>query len=256
MKDLLQTLYSRSVEDGGLWSLTLENYIHTNNLPSTHSATVRKLHGSADSLFPVSQSKLSTLQVLCPTMTKEDRETLVALATAGIINWQENDDVYGCLAVLLCCLNANTQTEEEVVQAILATLMEWRNSKEDWFLFSSDLSKATAEQLNLAVEMMRFLSWLVTHCPTVLGSSQWDFLLCSMLAWLETASENVSSLWNPWVQLFVCEDAALIVKLNQFFTSSSPDVLEKLPSELTGEWRDFFVEGIYNLLFPLPVHIT
>lgn len=43
------------------------------------------------SLFPVSQSKLSTLQVLCPTMTKEDRETLVALATAGIINWQEND---------------------------------------------------------------------------------------------------------------------------------------------------------------------
>lgn len=44
-------------------------------------------------------------------------------------------DVYGCLAVLLCCLKANTQIDEEVVQAILATVMEWRNSKEDWFLF-------------------------------------------------------------------------------------------------------------------------
>lgn len=44
-------------------------------------------------------------------------------------------DVYGCLAVLLCCLKANTQVEEEVVQAILATVMEWRNSKDDWFLF-------------------------------------------------------------------------------------------------------------------------
>ncbi len=44
-------------------------------------------------------------------------------------------DVYGCLAVLQCCLKANTQVEEEVVQAILATVMEWRNSKEDWFLF-------------------------------------------------------------------------------------------------------------------------
>uniref|UniRef100_A0A8C9Z2U3 E3 ubiquitin-protein ligase listerin n=1 Tax=Sander lucioperca TaxID=283035 RepID=A0A8C9Z2U3_SANLU len=249
-------LQCRSVEDGGLWSLTLENYIHTNNLADTHSATLRELYGSSDSLFPVSQSKLSTLQVLCPTMTQKDRETLVALATAGIINWQENDDVYGCLAVLLCCLKANTQVEEEVVQAIVATVMEWRNSKEDWFLFSSDLSKATAEQLNIAVEMMRFLSWLVTHFPTVLGSSQWDFLLCSMLAWLETASENVSSLWNPWVQLFMCENAALIVKLNQFFTSSSPDVLEKLPSELIDEWKDFFVEGIYNLLFPLPINIT
>nr|XP_046266953.1 E3 ubiquitin-protein ligase listerin isoform X2 [Scatophagus argus] len=256
VKDLLEVLYSRSVEDGGLWSLTLENYIHTNNLATTKSAALRKLYGNADSLFPVSRSKLSTLQVLCPTMNRNDRETLVALATAGIVNWQENDNVYGCLAVLLCCLESNTQVEEEVVQAILATMMEWRNSKEDWFLFGSDLSKTTAEQLNLVVDIMRFLSWLLTRCPTVLGSSQWDFLLCSMLAWLEAASENVSSLWNPWVQLFVCENAALIVKLNQFFTSSSPDVLEKLPSELIGEWTDFFVEGIYNLMLPLPLSIT
>lgn len=72
----------------------------------------------------------------------------------------------------------------------------------------------------------------------------------------QVASENVSSVWNPWVQLFVCENAALIVNLNQFFTSSWPDVLEKLPSELVGEWADFFVEGIYNLLLPLPISIT
>ncbi|XP_041657592.1 E3 ubiquitin-protein ligase listerin [Cheilinus undulatus] len=255
-KELLETLYLRSVEDGGLWSLTLENYIHTNSLEADHSSTLRKLYGSANSLFPASQSKLSTLQVLCPTMTKEDREALLALATAGIINWQENDDVYGCVAVLMCCLNANSHVEEEVVLAILATLMEWRNSKEDWFLFGSDLSKVTAEQLNLTVEMMRFLSWLVSHCPTVLGGSHWDFLLCAMLAWLEASSENVSSLWNPWVQLFVCENAALIVTLNHFFTSSPPEVLEQLPAELAGEWRDFFVEGIYNLLLPLPISIT
>ncbi|XP_074528876.1 E3 ubiquitin-protein ligase listerin [Halichoeres trimaculatus] len=253
---MLEILYSRSLEDGGLWSLSLENYITTINQESAHSAIIKKLYGSAASFFPVSQSKLSTLQVLCPTMTKKDTEALVALATAGIVNWQENDDVYGCLAVLLCCLEANSHVEEEVVMAILATVMEWRNSKEDWFLFGSDLSKATPEQLNLTVEMMHFLSWLVSHCPTVLGGSQWDFLLCSMLAWLEVAGENVSHLWNPWVQLFVCENAALIVKLNHFFASSSPDVLEKLPAELTGEWTEFFVEGIYNLLLPLPINIT
>ncbi|KAF3706549.1 E3 ubiquitin-protein ligase listerin [Channa argus] len=251
-KKLLEELYLRSVEDGGLWSLTLDNYIHT----SSHtSETVKKLYSSINDLFPVSQSKLSTLQVLCPIMTKEDRETLIFLATAGLINWQQNDNLYGCLAVLLCCLKANTQIEEKIVQAILATVMEWRNSKEDWFLFSSDLSKATPEQLNLTVEMMRFLSWLVTHCPALLSTNQWDFLLCSMLAWLETASENVSSLWNPWVQLFVCENTALIVKLNEFFASSSPELLENLPAELTGEWRDFFVEGISTLLLPLPINI-
>ncbi|KAK5612984.1 hypothetical protein CRENBAI_003373 [Crenichthys baileyi] len=256
MKSLLETLYSRSVTDGGLWSLTLENYIQTNNLSATCSGAIRRLYDSADSLFPVSLSKLSTLQVLCPLMTKEDRETLIVLSTAGIINWQENESVYGCLAVLLCCLNANAQVEEEVVQAVLATMMEWRNSREDWFLFSCDLMETTSEQLNLNVEMIRFLCWLVTHCPALLGGNQWDFLLCSMLAWLETASENVSSLWNPWVQLFVCENSALIATLNRFFASSSADVLEKLPTDLAGEWRDFFLEGIYNLLLPLPVKIT
>lgn len=72
----------------------------------------------------------------------------------------------------------------------------------------------------------------------------------------KVASENVSSLWNPWVQLFLCESAELIVKLNVFFKSLSPDVLEKLPLELAGEWRDFFVDGIYNLMLRLPISIT
>ncbi|XP_028323148.1 E3 ubiquitin-protein ligase listerin [Gouania willdenowi] len=253
-KTLLETLYTRSVTDGGLWSLTLDHYIRTNDLANT--GDLKKLFGSADSLFPESQSKLNTLQVLCPTLSAQDKETLVTLATAGLMNWQENDNVCCYLAVLQCCLNANTHVDVEIIQAILATVMEWRNSKEDWFLFNSDLSKVTAEQLNLNVEMMRFLSSLVTRYSTVLGGNQWDFLLCAMLAWLETCSENVSSLWNPWVQIFMCENAALIVKLNQFFTSSPPDILEKLPKDLAGEWRDFFVEGIYSLLLRLPVNIT
>lgn len=41
----------RSVEDGGLWSLTLENYILTNNLATDHPKAVRKLYGSADRLI-------------------------------------------------------------------------------------------------------------------------------------------------------------------------------------------------------------
>uniref|UniRef100_A0A667XXH2 E3 ubiquitin-protein ligase listerin n=1 Tax=Myripristis murdjan TaxID=586833 RepID=A0A667XXH2_9TELE len=195
---IISLLY-RSVEEGGLWSLTLENYIQTNNLAATDSTTITNLYRSAD-------------------------RSVFDFITSLII--------------------------------VLKKEIFWRNSKEDWFLFSSNLSKVSAAQLMLTVEMMRFLSWLVTNSPTVLSSGQWDFLLCSMLAWLETASENVSNLWNPWVQLFVCENTALIVKLNQFFTSPSSAVLEKLPPELSGEWTDFFIEGIYSLLLPLPIKIT
>ncbi|XP_062341388.1 E3 ubiquitin-protein ligase listerin [Osmerus eperlanus] len=257
--ELLDTLYSRSAEEGGLWSLTLQDYMRktTEMAAASHDASaVRRLYGSLDSWFPLSESTLSTLQVLCPALSTEEKETLLAMATAGILNWQEDDRVCGCVAALLCCLRAETPVDEGVLHAVLATMMEWRNSKEDWFLFNSDLSKVTAAQLTLGVEMVRFLSWLVTRSPTILGASQWDFLLCSMLAWLETASENVGSMWNPWVQLFVCENAKLIVKLSQFFTAPPAGVADQLPSELVGEWTDFFTEGIYSLLLPLPVKIT
>ncbi|KAM9437421.1 E3 ubiquitin-protein ligase listerin isoform 1-T1 [Salvelinus alpinus] len=253
--DILDTLYSRSLEEGGLWSLTLQNYIHTNHVAET-AGTINTLCGSPDSLFPLSESRLSTLQVLCPYLTTEERERLISLAAAGILNWQEDPSVCGCVSVLLCCLKASTPVQEEMLTAVLATMMEWRNSKEDWFLFSSDLSKTTTAQLSLSVEMMRFLSRLVTHSPTILGGSQWDFLLCSMLAWLETTSDNVGCLWNPWVQLLVCEICELIVQLNQFFTAPPPGVDDLLPSELTAEWNDFFIEGIYSLMLPLPGKIT
>lgn len=256
LEDVLETLYSRSVADGGLWSLTLGDYIHVHKLAETHGATLRKLSSSADSLLSGSQSGLNTVQVLCPIMAKEDKETLIALAINGIINWRETDHVFECLAALLCCLEANTPVQNEVLQSVLATMLEWRSTNESWFLFDSDLSKATTQQLNITVEMMRLLSWLVTHRPTVLESNQWDFLLCSMLAWLEVAKENVRSLWNPWVQLFLCENAALITNLNEFFTTLPPDVLEKLPPELAGEWTDFFIDGIYNVILPLPISIT
>ncbi|XP_020778547.1 E3 ubiquitin-protein ligase listerin [Boleophthalmus pectinirostris] len=258
VKEMVATLYSRSIEEGGLWSLALENYIINENLVRNQSAVLKKLYNTAECLFPISDAKLSTLQVICQYMTIEDRDTLVALATAGIISWQENQiaDVSGCMAVLLCCLKAQTPVDDEIVLQILDILMQWRNCKEDWFLFHSEFSKVSSEELNLTVEMMRFLSWVVTHFPSVLKGSQWDFILCSMLAWLEAASENVTHLWNPWVQLFVCENAALIERLNQFFTSPPPDIKKELPKELTSEWTDFFVDGLYSLLLPLPTKIT
>lgn len=85
--------------------------------------------------------------------------------------------------------------------------------------------------------------------------NMWVFFFFFKLL-LQVAKENVRGLWNPWVQLFWCEDAALITSLNQFFTTSSADVLEKLPPELSGEWTDFFIDGIYNVLLPLPISIT
>uniref|UniRef100_A0A4W4E687 E3 ubiquitin-protein ligase listerin n=1 Tax=Electrophorus electricus TaxID=8005 RepID=A0A4W4E687_ELEEL len=118
---------------------------------------------------------------------------------------------------------------------------------------ADDLGKASAAELALPVEMMRFLCWLVDHSPTVLCSTHWDFLLCSMLAWLEVSC--FGSFWNPWVQQFVCANCELIAKLTEFFAALPAGLAEQLPPELSSEWQEFFVEGVYTLLLPLLVNI-
>lgn len=44
--------------------------------------------------------------------------------------------VWACLAVLDCCLQTATPVEDEILLAVMATMIEWRNSKEEWFLFN------------------------------------------------------------------------------------------------------------------------
>ncbi|XP_066507230.1 E3 ubiquitin-protein ligase listerin [Hoplias malabaricus] len=254
---ILETLFTRSREEGALWSLTLANYIQ-NSKPA--ASDIKILCGNMESFYPLSEQSVNTIQMLCPFLTEPDREALIALSIAELLNWQEREQdcalsVWACLAVLHSCLNAETPVEEEIFLAVIATMLEWRNSKEEWFFFNSDLGKASAAELVLPVEMMRFLCWLVDHSPTVLGSTHWDFLLCSMLAWLETASECLGAYWNPWVQQFVCANCELIVKLTEFFTALPAGVAEQMPPELSSEWQEFFVEGIYNLLLPLLVRI-
>ncbi|XP_072514427.1 E3 ubiquitin-protein ligase listerin [Salminus brasiliensis] len=254
---VLETLFTRSREEGALWSLTLASYIQ-NSKPV--ASVIKSLYGNVESFYPLTEQSVSTVQVLCPLLATAEREALIALSIAELLNWQEREQdcshsVWACLVVLHCCLQAETPVEEEILLAVIATLLEWRNSKEEWFLFSSDLGKASAAELALPVEMIRFLCWMVDHSPTVLGSTHWDFLLCSMLAWLETASESSGAFWNPWVQQFVCANCELIVRLAEFFTAPPAGVAEQLPPELSSEWQEFFVEGIHSLLLPLLVKI-
>ncbi|XP_073685432.1 E3 ubiquitin-protein ligase listerin [Garra rufa] len=254
---LLDTLFTRSQEEGSLWSLALAKYMQNSNMEPSH---IKSLYGNVECFFPLSENSVSTLQVLCPFLASEDRESLIALCVAELLNWQDRekdciDGVWGCLAVLLCCLQANTAVEDEILLAVIATIAEWRNSREEWFLFNSDLGKASTTGLLFTVEIIRFLCWMVDHSPTVLGNTHWDLLLCSMLAWLETTSENSSMFWNPWVQLFVCANCELIVRLSEFFTLPPAGVEEQLPPELKSEWKEFFLEGIHNLLLPLLIRI-
>ncbi|XP_041115888.1 E3 ubiquitin-protein ligase listerin-like [Polyodon spathula] len=256
--NVLETLFSRSMQSGSLWTLTLAKYPETK---AVSSSDLKKLYGTIESFFPLTEQNLCTIQGLSPFLFKEEKELLMNYCTAELLKWEDTDITsihggYGHLAVIHCCLKSGATGDQEMLMEVLRTVMEWRNLKEDVFLFNFNLKEASPSLLVFNVQIIRFICWLIRRSPPFMTDSQWDFILCSMLAWLESASENTTSYWNPWAQVFVCQTCNLVTALSEFFTGPAPDLLEKLPVNLMSEWKEFFTEGVHSLLLPLFVKIT
>uniref|UniRef100_A0A8C4JQK1 E3 ubiquitin-protein ligase listerin n=1 Tax=Dromaius novaehollandiae TaxID=8790 RepID=A0A8C4JQK1_DRONO len=71
-----------------------------------------------------------------------------------------------------------------------------------------------------------------------------------------TTSENHSLYHVPLVQIFACASCDLASALSAYFEAAASETIENLPVNLISEWKEFFSEGIHNLLLPLLVKVT
>uniref|UniRef100_A0A8C4JQB7 E3 ubiquitin-protein ligase listerin n=1 Tax=Dromaius novaehollandiae TaxID=8790 RepID=A0A8C4JQB7_DRONO len=68
--------------------------------------------------------------------------------------------------------------------------------------------------------------------------------------------ENHSLYHVPLVQIFACASCDLASALSAYFEAAASETIENLPVNLISEWKEFFSEGIHNLLLPLLVKVT
>ncbi|KAG8590867.1 hypothetical protein GDO81_006944 [Engystomops pustulosus] len=255
---LLELLYTRSLESGTIWSLTLHKMI---SLSNPGPGELKRLAAGTQSYFPVTQGLLHTLQCLSPFLPKEDKESLIIqfvsrLMSCDVTELSCIEGGFGFLAILNSCLDAESVPSPEVFPGILKIILTWKNTCKDLFLFSSNLSDAGLDIVGLNVEIIRFFSLFLNYSASALVSledTEWDFIMCSMLSWLETACETPPLYHVPLVRLFACVSCRLASDLSAYFQSGAR---EKLPEKLTSEWNEFFSEGIYTLLLPMLVRIT
>ncbi|XP_060090344.1 E3 ubiquitin-protein ligase listerin isoform X2 [Heteronotia binoei] len=254
---LLQILFRRSKESGRLWALTLAKLINTKNISS---CDIKALFNTTESFFPLTEGNLHTLQNLSPFLLEEDKEELVIQCTAKLmtcdkIELSEIDGPFGYLAILNSCLSGGNIDCGELMPGILKIIISWRHDYEDIFLFSCNLKEESPQLLGFNIEMMRFFSLLLKTSSSLLDS-EWDFVMCSMLAWLETTSESQPVFFIALVQVFACVSCDLTTASSAYFQALTPEIIEKLPANLITEWQEFFSEGIHSLLLPLMVKIT
>ncbi|XP_006267222.2 E3 ubiquitin-protein ligase listerin [Alligator mississippiensis] len=256
--NLLQILFNRSKESGRLWSLTMAKLIKTDSIAACQ---IRDLYKTTDGFFPLTEGNLHTVQSLSPFLLEDEKEELVIQCTAKLMACMETelsstDGAFGFLAILNSCLTNGNIDCRGLLSGILKIMITWKNDNEDIFLFSCNLKKSSPLLLGFNIEVMRYLPLVLKHSATPLADNEWDFILCSMMAWLETTSENHSLYQVPLVQIFACVSCDLASTFSAYFQEATPEVIENLPVNLISEWKEFFSEGIHNLLLPLLVKVT
>ncbi|XP_027731305.1 E3 ubiquitin-protein ligase listerin isoform X1 [Vombatus ursinus] len=251
---LLHLIFIRSRDTGTLWALTISKLIQSKNILPDE---VKQLYKTTEGFFPVTEGSLHTVQSLSPFLPLEDKEELVNHCTARLLTCTKKDlcnidGSFGYLSILNSCLKKGSIDGREKLYGILKIIMSWKSDHEDIFLFSCNLKEASPQLLGLNIEIIHLLSILLKYSSSLLVEDDWDFIMCSMLAWLETTSENHALYPVPLVQLFACVSCDLACTLSAYFSSISSN----LPVNLISEWHEFFSEGIHNLLLPLLVKIT
>ncbi|XP_008700006.1 E3 ubiquitin-protein ligase listerin isoform X3 [Ursus maritimus] len=214
-----------------------------------------------NSFFPLTEGNMHTIQSLCPFLSKEDKKEFIAQCIPPLLAWTKEDlcstnGGFGHLAIFNSCLQTRSIDDGELLHGILKILISWKKDHEDIFLFSCNLSEVSPEILGVNIEIIRFLSLFLKYCSSPLAESEWDFIMCSMLAWLETTNENHALYSVPLVQLFACVSCDLACELSAFFDSATLDTIGNLPVNLISEWKEFFSQGIHSLLLPLLVTVT
>ncbi|CAI9579346.1 unnamed protein product, partial [Staurois parvus] len=258
---LLELLYTRSLESGTLWSLTLHKHIQLSN-PGQDALKV--LASSTDSYFPVTQGSLHTIQCISPFLSKEEKELLLIQCISHLMSCVPTavsciDGGFGYLAIINSCLDSESPPSPDFLPGVLKIIFSWKNEHEELFLFSSSLQNVNPESIGLNVEIIRFISALLKYPSSTLpslGDAEWDFIMCSMLAWLETACDSSALYHLPLVRLFACVSCSLASDLSGYFQAVTAGNAEKLPGNLISEWNEFFSEGIHSLLLPVLVKIA
>ncbi|KAM5278034.1 E3 ubiquitin-protein ligase listerin isoform 1-T2 [Hipposideros larvatus] len=255
---LLQLLFNRSREHGTLWALIIPKLILSRSVSSDE---VKRHYRRKEGFFPLTEGNMHTIQSLCPFLSKEDKKEFIAQCIPALLAWTKEDlfstnGGFGHLAIFNSCLQTESIDDGELLHGILKILICWKKDHEDIFLFSCNLSEVSPEILGVNIEIIRFLSLFLKYCSSPLSESEWDFIMCSMLAWLETTSENHALYSVPLIQLFACVSCDLACELSAFFDSTTRATTGTLPINLISEWKEFFSQGIHSLLLPLLVTVT
>lgn len=80
---------------------------------------------------------------------------------------------------------ATTNDYVTTVTETLDTLLVWKDERGESLLFASNLNEEKAPVIAMNAQLMDLLVVAMTTCVDGLRKEHWDFILCSLVSWLQ-----------------------------------------------------------------------
>ncbi|XP_071800460.1 E3 ubiquitin-protein ligase listerin-like isoform X2 [Asterias amurensis] len=266
-KALVKDTLEMSLVDGRLWSSSLTYLLscHSRHQGKHQELDVLQIAQGMDRFSVLWLSAIHTLEAVIPYLSKEQTLQLLEINTAKLMSAKEEmlvhvDGGLGSMSVVTAILRHpdtfDSVNHSSMMAGCINQLMQWRQDYVDSFLFGCDINEAVVlDDVFLNIKMMQLMRLAIEKLPTALSEQHWDFLLCSIVAWIQTCSQSIKFAQpSPLVATFYCVTFDLLTSAATLLGNRSGSVT--LPSNLYTEWREFYSDGIFLLMLPMFVTIV
>ncbi|XP_041350967.1 E3 ubiquitin-protein ligase listerin-like [Gigantopelta aegis] len=262
--NVVKNATARSEQCGRLDAITLQTLLDE---LEKNKAELELVDSSLlDRCSTLTTSTVHTLQAVVKHFSGNGKQDMAQIMVARIISVAAEsasnlDGGLGPLSVLVTTLTFTPDVEgsefKDMMKAVLNQLMTWRQEDDELMLFASDLSEAAVPKLSLNTEVMRFVKLILSQVPRNLSSSEWDFIMCSTVAWIQSINGSkkhlLSSLPVMSFAVSACDLLATVVSCLHSEVLENPSAF---PEDLLTEWQEFFSGGAYSALLPLYVKLA
>ncbi|XP_046570913.1 LOW QUALITY PROTEIN: E3 ubiquitin-protein ligase listerin-like [Haliotis rubra] len=262
-RKLLNMAMTRSEETGGIASVSLSTLLDI--LKTSQSEVSLSDDAVIDRCSTLTTTSLHTLQCSTSYVSEHARLTAAQILNARFITTPADsstqvDGGVGLLGVLNMTLpHVDTESPEvkDIFKSTLSQIIMWKQETEDLMLFTCDLSEADLDKIATNVEVMNFVQLYVTLLPQELGNTDWDFIMCSTIAWVQTVAESEHLLASQTsVSVFTIRACQLLGDVVNCIDTRIRTSPSSFPDNLLTEWDEFFSEGVFSILLPLYVRLV
>ncbi|XP_052810138.1 E3 ubiquitin-protein ligase listerin-like [Mya arenaria] len=200
------------------------------------------------------------LQATLPYLTTSDVITfteimvarLISTGTESCLNIDGGTGLVGVLSGLVAMVSQTGDSEAtELLKGSLDQLHSWKEENDDMFLYSRSIESDSSARILFNVEVCRLMSQLVRVISPELTDKHWDFVMCSLVSWIQSIEETQVSLVNsPTMQCFTSSVLDLASDVTSCLSEQIGKMPGKFPENLQMEWAEFFSESVFSVLLP------